>query len=69
MRLEDVVKSNTAIKAIQHVIKRAELFNRLYFPVMITKIGIGGSILRIEDPKDVDILIEAKRGVKFTMNG
>jgi len=60
MKLEDVVKSNIAIEALYHVVKRAELFNEMYFPVEITKIGIGGSSLRDEKPRDIDISVEAR---------
>jgi len=55
--LRGVIHSRRARKAIYHVIKRACELNNGYFPVYITKIGLSGSALRIDKPKDVDIVV------------
>lgn len=58
-KLESVIKAKKAVKAIRHVINRVEQFNNQYFPLEIKLIGIGGSSIRVEEPKDIDIFVEA----------
>ena len=58
--LSQVIKSKVAIKAIKHVIDRAERFNEDYHPVKVKSIGIGGSSLRVTRPRDIDISVEVQ---------
>ncbi|AEA47894.1 hypothetical protein [Archaeoglobus veneficus] len=58
--LNQIIRSNVAIKAIKHVVQRAEQFNNEYFPVKIEEIGIGGSSIRIDKPKDIDVFVKAR---------
>jgi len=50
------IKSNAALKALAHVIFRAEQINSGFYPITIDQIGVGGSILRSKDVGDVDIV-------------
>jgi len=47
-----------AVKALMHLVKRAELFNDGYYPVIIDKIKVMGSSLRYEVIGDVDFVVE-----------
>lgn len=66
-KINKIIKPKVAQKAIRHVIKRVEEFNSQYFPFEITKVGIGGSSLRGENPKDIDLFIEA-HGIRDRWN-
>jgi len=50
------IKSNAALRALTHVISRAEQLNSEFYPVTVDQIGVGGSILRSKDVSDVDIV-------------
>ena len=58
--LERIIKFKPAIKALLHVINRSNEFNRGYYPFVIKVIGIGGSSIRTETPRDIDIYIKAE---------
>jgi predicted nucleotidyltransferase len=60
MDLKDVLRSGLAARAIDHVVDRAIEFNREDFPLTIKEIGIGGSSLRVRNPKDIDIVVRAE---------
>ena len=40
------IKSNAALKALAHVIFRAEQNNSGFYPITIDQIGVGGSVER-----------------------
>lgn len=58
-QLKKIVKSDIALAAIFHTIHRVKQFNNGYFPFRIKSLRIGGSSLRIEKPKDIDLFVEA----------
>jgi|LGVD01.1.fsa_nt_gb hypothetical protein len=57
--LKPVIKPKIALKAIHHVKNRVEQFNNQYFPLEMKLVGIGGSCIRSENPKDIDLFVEA----------
>lgn len=57
--LREIIKFKKAIDAVCHVIERVRKFNEEYYPFKIKLIGIGGSSVRTETPRDIDIYIEA----------
>lgn len=62
-QLKPVIKSSEVLRGLGYVINRVEEFNKKDFPFKITEIGIGGSSIRVVNPRDIDILIKAY-GVK-----
>ena len=58
METNPILKSEVAKKALKHTIERVEVFNNGYYPFKIVSVGVGGSCLRTEKPKDIDIFIE-----------
>jgi hypothetical protein len=57
--LNTIIRSPIALKAVRHAVEKVEEFNRQPFPYNIIRLGIGGSSLRSENPKDVDLVVEA----------
>lgn len=57
--LRGIIRFRKAIDAICHVIGRVRKFNEAYNPFKIKLVGIGGSSVRTETPRDIDIYIEA----------
>ena len=57
--LSNIIKFKQAIKALCHVVRRVEEFNNGYYPFEIKRFGIGGSSVRTDTPRDIDICIEA----------
>jgi len=57
--LRGIIRFRKAIDAICHVIGRVRKFNETYNPFKIKLVGIGGSSVRTETPRDIDIYIEA----------
>jgi hypothetical protein len=58
-QLMRIIKSRAALKAVHHAIIRVERFNAQYFPFEIKSVGIGGSSIRHENPRDIDLFAEA----------
>ena len=50
------IESDAALKALAHVIFRAEQVNSEFYPITIDQIGIAGSVLRSKKIGDIDIV-------------
>ena len=56
----EALRSKVAKKAISHIIENAVNFNRESFSVKIREIGIGGSTLRTQKARDIDVVVKAE---------
>ncbi len=55
--LGNVIRCRDALRALDHVIHKAKLFNSGRFPLTVEYIGIGGSSLDSDEVADIDIVL------------